>query len=89
MAKRKELEALVECLNERLGTNYQLNYCSVYGGYELLMYKPDTHTPVNTCLWEHGMRRSGNDMKSYLLGALHVLQDLGINKEVEKIFKKD
>lgn len=77
---RKILEAKVEALNERLGTNYRLNYCSYYGGYAIEDRKPGTNVPKNTHLYNHGFRRSGPEMAAYLDGALHILQDLGIDK---------
>ena len=85
---RKHLEAKVEALNERLGTNYKLDYCSIYGGYAILDRKPNSNTPKNTSLYMHGFRLSGREMGVYLDGALHVLQDLGIDKSKENLKKE-
>lgn len=81
---RKHLEAKVEALNERLGTNYKLDHCSIYGGYAISERKPNSNAPKNTSLYMHGFRLSGAQMAIYLDGALHVLQDLGIDKSREK-----
>lgn len=85
---RKHLEAKVEALNERLGTGYKLNYCSFYGGYAIEdRTSKDSNAPKNTHLYMHGFRLSGQEMAIYLDGALHTLQDLGIDKSKEKILK--
>lgn len=81
---KKHLEAKVEALNERLGTNYKLDYCGIYGGYAILDRKPNSGAPKNTSLYMHGFRLSGREMTIYLDGALHVLQDLSIDKSREK-----
>lgn len=81
---RKSLEAKVEALNERLDTNYKLDYCGIYGGYAILDRKPNSNAPKNTYLYMHGFRLSGREMSVYLDGALHVLQDLNIDKSFKK-----
>ena len=85
---RKILEAKVEALNERLGTGYKLNYCSFYGGYAIEDRTGEgSNAPKNTCLYMHGFRLSGQEMAIYLDGALHVLQDLSIDKSRENLKK--
>lgn len=83
--EKSDVRAKVEALNERLGTNYKLDYCcGIHGGYTIIDRKPNSNTPKNTSLYMHGFRLSGAQMSIYLDGALHVLQDLGIDKSREK-----
>lgn len=70
---RKEIECLIESLNNKTGMNYMTDYAPHYGGWNL--YRLNEHSGHDTGLYGFYYRRSSKEMVAYLRGLLVALQN--------------
>lgn len=70
---RKEIEGLIESLNNKTGMNYMTNYSVYYGGWNL--YRLNEHSGHDTGLYGFDYRLNNKEMVAYLRGLLIGLQN--------------
>ena len=70
---RKEIECLIEMLNQKTGMNYMTDYAPHYGGWDL--YRLNEHSGHCAGLYGFDHRRSNKEMVAYLRGLLIGLQN--------------
>lgn len=70
---RKEIEELIESLNNKTGMNYMTDYAPHYGGWNL--YRLNEHSGHDTGLCGFDRRLSSKEMVAYLRGLLVGLQN--------------
>ena len=70
---RKEIEGLIESLNNLTGMNYMTNYSVYYGGWNL--YRLNEHSGHCTGMYGFDYRLSNKEMVAYLRGVLIGLQN--------------
>ena len=70
---RKEIEGLIESLNNKTGMNYTTDYAPHYGGWNL--YRLNEHSGHCAGMYGFDYRRSNTEMVAYLRGVLVALQN--------------
>lgn len=70
---RKEIEGLIESLNEKTGMNYMTDYAPYYGGWNL--YRLNEHSGHCSGVYGFDYRRGNKEMVAYLRGLLIGLQN--------------
>lgn len=70
---RKEIEELIEYLNNKTGMNYMTDYAPHYGGWNL--YRLNERNGHCSGLYGFDYRRSNKEMVAYLRGLLIGLQN--------------
>ena len=68
---RKEIEGLIESLNNLTGMNYTTDYAPHYGGWNL--YRLNEHSGHDTGLYGFDYRLSSKEMVQRLRGILSAL----------------
>ena len=70
---RKEIDGLIEYLNNKTGMNYMTDYAPYYGGWNL--YRLNEHSGHSTGIYGFYTRISSKEMIAYLRGILLALQN--------------
>lgn len=70
---RKEVEGLIESLNNKTGMNYMTDYAPHYGGWNL--YRLNESSGHCAGMYGFDYRRSNKEMVAYLRGLLIGLQN--------------
>lgn len=70
---RKEIEGLIESLNNLTGLNYMTDYAPHYGGWNL--YRLNEHSGPCSGMYGFDYRLSNKEMVAYLRGLLIGLQN--------------
>lgn len=70
---RKEIEELIEYLNNKTGMNYTTDYAPHYGGWNL--YRLNEHSGHCSGMYGFDYRLSNKEMVAYLRGLLVALQN--------------